>query len=269
MKITANRKEDILRRKAEYEEDVARRIAQVEKEEQEFREAEYAVTDPVKHEIEKLFEKYPTLHAEVRVESAPFRQAGLRVQVSVNEREKFSDSTAISWSYDVYLNDNGEVKRETNSWSGMQAVTADQLRQLEETVAVLKELLEVDWASLLNKEMPRYRDYLKTDDPRYERDRPNFNRELAEAEMEDIIGQRKMIEVKPFSGSWYYDARYRANKNVFIAIIKDSGSQYTIKECPMYEYNAGNASKYFDDASAHRVKKASIVPVSPINIIDV
>lgn len=262
MKITANRKEDILRRKAEYEADAERRRKQVEEEEHNFHVAELAVTEPVKQEIEKIFSKYPTLHANVTVERAPFRQLGLRVRIDVNEREKFENSTALAWDYDVYLTEEGDVKRETSSWSGMQAVTSDQLKNLEETVAVLKELLDVDWKSILNKTLPNYRDYLKTDDPRYDRNKPDFDRELMEAEIEDIIGQRKMIKVKEFPSSWY-------GRDHYIAILKDSGTQYTIKECPMYSYEEGQASKIFDQGESHRVKKSQIVPVKPIDIIDV
>lgn len=270
MKITANRKEDILRRKAEYEEDFNRRKVQHEAEEQKFREAQYAVADPVKKELQAVFEPYTTLHARIDVDPwGRFGGRGMAVRIDVNDNEKFSDDTALAWDYSAYIGEDGEPVRETSSWSGMKAVTEDQLKNLEETLAVLKELATLDWKALLDRAMPDWKDYITTPDPSYDRDRPNFDQELAEAEIEEIIGKRKMIEVLPFSGSWYYDDRSRRARNVFIAIVKDSGSQYTIKECPMYAYEKGEATKYFDEGESHRVKKANIKPAKPINVIDV
>ena len=269
MKITSNRREDILKRKAEYEEDVARRSKQVEEEERAYEEAELAVTNPVKAMLADILAKYPRLSAEIRVErGGRFGGEGIRVEIRVNDRDVHDKSKALSWNYDAYIND-GEVIRETGSWSGLQAVTPEQLEHLEQSVACLKELSTLDWEGILNKTMPNYKDYLHTMDPRYDRNKPDFDAELAQVELEDIIGQRKMIEVQPFTTSWYYNDRLRTNPNVFVAILKDSGSQYTIVECPKRSFENGEGSKYFDANNYHRVKKEAIKPVKPFNIQDV
>lgn len=262
MKITCNRKEDILRRKAEYEDAYNKQKEAHDAEFRNFRNAQFSAVEPTKKYLEDLFAKYPTLHAKVVVDPwGRYDSDGISVRIDVNDSEKFNDDTALSWDYSAYLTSDGEVKRESSSWSGMKAVTRDQLKNLEETVAVLKELADLDWENLLKKEMPKYEDYVTTREPD-RRNKPDFDRELIEAEIEDIIGQRKMIEVKPFSSSWY-------NGNVFVAIVKDSGSQYTIVECPSYAQKQGEASKYFDHADSHRVRKNQIVPVVPTNVIEV
>jgi len=204
------------------------------------------------------------------VEQSRFGSDGLRVEIKVNDRDVHDKSKSLSWNYDAYIND-GEVVRETGSWSGLNAVTPEQLEHLEQSVECLKELSTFDWDNVLRRSMPRYRDYLKTPDPRYDRDKPDFDAELAQAEIDDIVGQRKMIEVKPFTSSWYYNPRVSEayQKNVFVAVLKDSGSQYTIVECPRYEYENGEASKCYDRGNSHRVKKEQLKPVNPINIIEV
>lgn len=274
MKITANRKEDILRRKAEYEADVAKRQAEYDAQYEEYGRAQEAVYAPVREQLEDMFKKYPRLDTEINVEDASFRGPGLRVGIRVNDRDVHDKKKALSWNYDAYLGKDGEVIRETGSWSGLNAVTEEQLEQLEQSLQALKELKDLDWRGLLDKTMPDYKDYIKIRNPSWERDKPDFKKELREAELEEIIGQPKWIEVDPFPSSWYYpkSSMFRAN-NVYVAIVKDSGSQYTIKEMSKYEYNnsedkAEFAKKKFENTSDHRVKKDQIKPVEPINIVD-
>lgn len=275
MKITANRKEDILRRKAEYEADVAKRQEEYDAQYEKYGEAREAVFAPVREQLERMFKKYPRLDAEIRVEDASFRQPGLRVEIRVNDRNVHDEKKALSWNYDAYLGKDGEVVRETGSWSGLNAVTEEQLEQLEQSLMVLKELKDLDWKGLLNKTMPEYQDYVTVKNPSWG-SKPDFNKELRAAELEDIIGQPKFIEVKPFTSSWYYPSstRFSRPSNVYVAIVKDSGSQYTIKEMSKWEYDHSEkkeelVKKSWDRANSHRVKKDQIIPVDPINIIDV
>ncbi len=277
MKITANRKEDILRRKAEYEADVARRQAEYDAQYDEYDRAQEAVYAPVREQLEEMFKKYPRLDTEIRVEDAPFRSPGLRVGIRVNDRDVHDQKKALSWNYDAYLGKDGEVIRETGSWSGLNAVTEEQLEQLEQSLQVLKELKDLDWKGLLDKTLPDYKDYITVKNPSWERDKPDFKKELREAELEEIIGQPKFIEVNAFPSSWYYPNSTRISRpsNVYVAIVKDSGSQYTIKEMSKWQYDnkdeadrAEFAKSTFDKTSGHRVKKDQIVPVEPINIVD-
>lgn len=268
MKITSNRRDDILKRKAEYEEDAARRKAEHEAEERAFYDAEATVTNPTKAMLADIAARYPRLDTEIEVERGAFGADGIRVKIHVNDRDVHDKFKSLSWNYDAYIND-GEVVRETGSWSGLQAVTPEQLEHLEQSVDFLKELSGLDWNGILNKTMPKYRDYVHTDDPRYDRNKPDFDAELEQLDLEELIGKRKMVEVNPFTSSWYYNDRLRVNPNVFVAILKDSGSQYTIIEAPKREVENGSGGKYFDANNYHRVKKDVIKPVRPLNVQDV
>ena len=268
MKIIATKKEDILRRKAEWQEQFDIQKKAHDEEYRQYRQAQESSLEPTKKAIEDILNKYDRLDADIRVEEGAFGSPGARVRISCNERNLSDPTKSLSWSYDAYMTKDGEIKRETSSWSGLQAVTSDQIEHLQQCVNCLKELSNLDWKSVLDVSLPEYKDYIKTPDPSWS-SKPDFDKELMEAELEDIIGDRKMVEVQGFPGSWYYDSRFIKNRNVFIAIVKDSGSQYTIKECPLSAVERGEASKYFDSESTHRVKKDSIKLVKPLNIIDV
>lgn len=258
MKITANRRDDILRRKAEWESEFTKQKEAHDREYDRWLAAQEDVAAPAKEYLENLFKKYPLLNANISVTPGRYGQDSLRAEIRVNEHSKMD--SALSWGYEAYIL-NGEVVRETSSWSGMNAVTFKQIEELEQSVAALKEIAVINWYSILDIRLPKYDDYIKTPDPSFG-SKPNWDAELAEAELDDIIGERKMIKVHPFDSSWY-------NGYVYVAIVKDSGSQYTIKEIPEYYVQRGEASRYFDETDPHRVKKIKIKPVQPTEIIDV
>lgn len=256
MKITANRRDDILRRKAEWEAEFDKQKEAHELEYRNFEKANDEVIAPVQQYFESLFSQYPALDADIQVRPGRYGEDSLAVDIRVNEYS----NKALSWGYKAFLND-GELIRETSSWSGMNAVTEEQIRELEESVAVLKTLVSIDWYKLLDRRLPKYQDYITTPSPDL-RSKPNFDRELIEAELEDLVGTRKMVKVHPFEGSDY-------RGYVYVAIVKDSGSQYTIKEIPAYSIEHRDGSTRFDEVGAHRVKKSKINPVQPLEIIEV
>lgn len=264
MKITSSRKDDIIRRRDEFDRRKAEIKRQQDEEYERFRQAEYVVTEGAKKELEDMFAKFHFDDLEIRVEEGRFSAPGISVTIRVNDRDHFNKNKALSWNYDARLGKEGEVIRETSSWSGLQAVTPEQIDDLERSLAAIKMLAGLDWEKFLNRAMPDWKDYVKTETPEDLKRRPNFEQELADAELEDLVGSRKMILCKNFPSSWY-------GRNVYVAIIKDSGSQWTIKEIPEYyvEQNPEEATKAFDKSESHRVKKSQIVPVKPYKIIEV
>lgn len=268
MRITANRKEDIIRRRDEFNRRRTEVANKIKDEYQQLRQAQYAVTEGAKKELEDMFAKFNFDDLEIRVEEGRFRVPGISVSIHVNDRDHFNKNKALSWSYDASLGAEGEVIRETSSWSGLKAVTPEQIDDLERSLAAIKMLAGLDWETFLNRTMPDYKDYIKTEMPEDLRNRPDFEQELKDAELEDIIGKRKMIECEPFESSWY-------RGNVFVAIVKASPAQYTIIESPSRK-SFDNPDQYlydpveaFNQGSTHRVKKSAIVPVIPINVIEV
>lgn len=268
MKITANRKDDILRRRQEWDDNYNRLNKQNEDEIERYHQAQQDAFKPVEEFLTNLLSKYNLLQIRVDVEAGMFGQRGIRVRLNCDEHRKFQDKVSLSWSYDAYLDKDGEVKRETSSWSGMNAVTSDQLDHLTQCLDCLRTLASLDWRNILDRQMPDWKDYVVTKVPS-RNDRPNFEQELTDAELEDVIGKNKLVEVSPFTSSYFYDNRFRRNSNVFIQIIRDSGSQYTIKEVPAAAVTNREVDRYVQDNTyMHRVKKAQIKPVQPLNIVD-
>lgn len=227
MKILASRRDEILKEKAEWEAERDAAYALRDQEDGNFRKAEYAITNPIKETIENMLQSYRSLTFDVSVD----RDFGniLTVRVSCNENNKFDDSTALSWSYKATLSKDGQVIKETNSWSGLKAVTESQMQSLTETLEALKYLNSIDWKALLDKTLPKYTDYYKTDTSKY-RNAPDFNRMLLEADIEEAIGKSALLK----GGNSVNSRGYPIGESYYM-ILKETPSQYEVIRIPGYE----------------------------------
>lgn len=232
MKITCTKREDIIKQREAYEADRAARQARHDEQERKYDEAEDAITSAVANEIKSQLSKYSVLHFDVEVDRNNWRLPGLRIRVLCNERNLFDDDTALAWNYDVKLDESGNVNKESSSWSGLKATTKAQLESLTQTLDALKYLNSVDWATLLNKELPKYADYVTESDPRYDRDVPNFDYMLMEADIEECIG--KDILLKGYSS---IDQQGHEAGSAYYMILKETPSQYQVVRIPGYVVN--------------------------------
>lgn len=227
MKITCNRRDEILKQKAEWKAESDAAFAKHREETQAFDKAERAVTDPIKEDIEHVLSQYRTLKFDVRV-NRDFSNM-LSVTVECNENNKFDDNVALSWSYKAVMSKDGQVQKETSSWSGLKATTKAQMQSLTETLEALKYLNSIDWATLLNKDLPKYEDYSKTDTSKYYRDAPNFDQMLLEADIEESIGKDVLLV-----GAGSINQRGYPIGRAYYMILKETPSQYEIVKIPGY-----------------------------------
>lgn len=266
MKIIASRLDDVLREKEEYD---ARRKAYNDAQENAFRnyrQASNAVTRVVKEYLEQDLANFPALNFEVRVDQD--WKDMISARVLCNEANKFAKTSALSWSYEAKLNQKtGEVISETSSWSGLKATTPAQLDSLRQTVEALEYLNNVDWARLLDVQMPNFDDYAG-DIPERVPDR-SFSAEIAEAAIEDIIGTNKAIRVYNYDGSDYNPYV----KTLWMMVERATPSRYVADFCSG-KYDANEASDYFASDlrrgwGFRQISKMKIGVVQPVEIIEV
>lgn len=228
MKITSSRREDLIRQKQEYDENAAK--LQQEHDEQydnlsrARREVFNGVAQHVRSQIEGLV---GADNLDVYVEEADWeREDGemgrLRVRVMVNEHRVHAEDKALSWSWEVKLTPSGEIKKDSGSWSGLQACTAEQLEDLRKTLQALEILNDMNWPEILRKELPNYKDYVTTRAP-FRGDRPDFEGQIFEAEIEEAIGKPILFQgAAPEYRGWYY------------AVLSQTEKQYRIVNIPLY-----------------------------------
>ena len=221
MRITASKREDILRRKSEYEANRAASRAKFEEQFNAYSTAEDNIFEAVKSNVMQLLKGFDLLEFDVSVDRR-FR-SHLGVSIRCNDRKHSDPNSSLTWSYDVILTKDGEVQKETSSWSGLQATTESQLASLTQTLEALKQLNKIDWATLLNVTLPKYSDYVTEPFAEYDRNAPDFDRELIEADIEEAIGTNVLIKGQPDSGRYTWG-------NIYYGVVSNTPAMYTVFE---------------------------------------
>ena len=272
VKITATRREDVLQRKAQYDEELRAYDQRQAISRKNMRAAEKDITEPLKQYFETEFADLDALTFEYRIESdwlGRFDEAeGIRVHIECNEHNKFSDNVALAWSYDVRLNGADEVIRESSSWSGLSATTPEQMKSLEQTVEALKILNNMDWKAIMSVRMPKYSDFYDFSDKGPERQ--DFRSELTEATIADAIGTDTWIKVYNWDNSPW------RGKYVWIHPTKESGSQFTcdvIDNWSIDEYKDPTrnipGARMYNDSYERRIRKSTLQMTDPEEIIEI
>lgn len=251
MKIIANRRDDIIKQRDEFNRQKADKLQKYETQVNNYDAAMSAVTDKVERDLRSRLAKFDKLHFDVSAAPAFFRDRGVQVNVLCNENKKFADDSALSWNYSVRINREGEVTAETGSWSGLQATTAEQLDSLEQTLGALRELNKIDWKTEIDVDTPQYEDYVNVRDPKYESE-PDFDAMLMEADVDDIVDTRRGIYRDATGASRYYRGR------VYSIIVSKSDKTYTIFDIP--EMYAEDADKFDTLATnTYRISKKNFI----------
>ena len=213
------------------------------------------VLNSIKEAVEDELSPFSELYLDVSVGSRYVGGMGeyaIEVHVTSNNNRVHAEDKALSWDWTVWLDKDGEVAKESGSWSGLQAVNETQLESLRQTVACLEVLNSMDWKSLLNKSTPNYMDYM-TQDYREGNDGETelLDKEMLEADIEDAMHTGALIK-----GTGY---KYFPNRSTaYYRVISETPSRYkvdevsaldvkrgTVTEDPSYYYNI-TKEKFFD-----------------------
>lgn len=261
MKITCSKKDEILKRKAEYDAKLAEYKQAEEESWDKFMTAQDNVTSPIAHQIEGMLARFPALHFDVDVRIYSRRR--IEVRIDCNERQVSSKDSALSWDWRATIDDDGEVVKSSNSWSGLNACTPAHLEQLRQTVDALVLLNGIDWAVVLNVNVPSWKDFkvLATPPEKLE----DFDRELVEAELEEILGQNKVIKCYNWEASGY------RGQYVWLQLVSETPSMYNAKvQGNWYDPGSDNFKRQFNNYDyTQRVRKTTVRPVEPYEIVEV
>lgn len=177
----------------------------------EYSRVEGDLLDAVKNTVENIVERYRTF-LDIQVETTT-RYGYAKVEIDVNRNRREDADMALSWYYSAWIDRDGELCRGTGTWSGLDAVTRGQIIDLQTSVQLLSELVNVDWKEVLQK-LPNPYDYIKSPLPDSSK-LNNLNRELTEAQLAQYVGKPVLLSDKSDRG--YY------------MIISEGAKTYTVR----------------------------------------
>lgn len=219
MIILANRRDDILKRKSEYEAMYNERKAKYSRQ----REQYYKDLHAVRSELINLLPKNSIkLDIDATIE---YRgdEPTFKVVVS-DESDMFNSEKPLSWKWAVTLDSEGKILKESSSWSGLNATTDVHIDKLKDIVDILQTLNTIDWETVLNTYIPPdIAEYMTETDPDSDPDKPDFDYELLVDDIDSIIGTNYAILS---TNSKFY------RTNVYRMIIKSTDKRYTIVDIP-------------------------------------
>lgn len=217
MKITTSRRDDIVKERDAWQSEFDEQTSRYESQENEYN-AEYARRG---RSIQSAVEQYLSeFKLNLRIDVTSDFSSGYTVIIYCNDK-LFDESTALSWDYRISLGDDGTLKAESGSWSGLRATTAEQLSDLKESVRCIEFIQHMDWVSILSVRKPKYSDYVTEERP-VNRSKEFANR-IRQADIEDKIENGEEIPGIKNSGRIYLgDVNY--------VVVSQTPKRYKIKE---------------------------------------
>lgn len=224
MKITCSKRDDIIKQRDEFDAHRKSMLSQREQDEQNARQATANVFKEVEDAVREKLKPVSKLPLEVDVQYGLF--GGVDVNVTCGDPHMAGN--ALAWNYRVYLNDEVDVVKETGSWSGLKATTAEEMMNLKRSVRALEILNEgIDWEELVKISLPDYKDFMTQDYSELRNPRPDFEGQLREADIEEAIQSGNPIHGKAVSSTGY-----REGLPGEYTIIKETPKSYVVEFRP-------------------------------------
>lgn len=145
---------------------------------------------------------------------------------SLTVRFEFGDAP-LRWRYKAYFNREKVLKRETSSWTGINATTKEDIEYLRKTLDIIEFLNDYDLETALSVERPSYKDYF--DDSVKYASRPSDS-DLKYAYMSDLIGTDTWLYAELDSKD-FYGIKY------LVKFLSETPKRYNLEIKATYGYD--------------------------------
>ena len=212
--VRASRLDDIRRERDEWDSKNAEQKAKFDAQIKRYDEAVKAVTNGIVAHIEETLVGVDIYNKSIDVD-AGWKTLTVRVKGGKNHDE----NSALTWEWKVSLGRDGNIVRDSSSWSGMQVNTPAQVQDLKNIATAIERLSTIDWDNLLNVQIPEHEDYIT------ERasigTRPNFEDQEIEAELSNLVGTNVGVEGAEIGGN--------SNRRAYwYIIVAESAKQFQV-----------------------------------------
>lgn len=245
MNITMAKRDDILRREQAYKDARNQQAAEV----IEWYKARRSVYDSLQDLIRSKIGN-TSLDLDICADTS----YGDVVEVRINNVTDPHDSQYLNWKWTASMKDNGDIKKESGSWSSLSATTSEQISNLKESIRVIEILNNLDWNKLLTVELPKYEDYVNTEIP----ERENFEEQLLEADVEDAAEQGLLIKG--------HSDKFSTMAVMFYKVLEVNPKSFRVRAIP--EYNLGDESRWGEPFTIQKQEFYNLIE-DPVKTVEV
>lgn len=248
-RIVSGKYEDALRERDDYYKKWDEHKKRRDNAYEQYRTAQLASVEHIQMTLERNLQKFSNLEFNVYTD---YRWGDeITVNIKCNDRTKFEDTSALSWTYDVTLNEEtGELEKSSSSWSGLKATTPEQMDSLRSTLHALEYLNSIDWPVMLKHSKVDMDDYRV--EPMID-ERSEYNKRVQEALFDDLAGTNKWILVRNFESSGYNSYI----DSIYVNIVRSTPKQYVVRMTT----KSGISNNNVDMDWTQRVAKRNIIPI--------
>lgn len=256
MKITCGKVDDISREYKEKQDAFNRAKAQYESETNEYYSALTDVLHRMANKLSAAVCPEGDERLEVKIDPYGAHVRMIKICFEYGQRNIHSDDTALSWDVSVRIDEEGQVQRESGSWSGLKAVTHEQIKNLEQSVAIIKRIDAMDFSDVLKTELPQFKDYVKSPYPQKDYDDQEYKSRIALAELEELVGKPVLVK-----GVAHESSPWRTGTKVYYLLRAATGAMFTVSSLPCYNVDGVTDKSTIDrwmDTFQFRIRKSTL-----------
>ena len=254
MKITASRRDEVAKQESEYMRDYNAKQAAYDEDYSKYLYARSynlaTIENEIRNQLSPVIKDYP-----ITIDANELGMSAFEVSI---KRENKSDEISLKWSWSATIySDTGDVRTESNSWSGMQAVTQEQVEDLVKTADVLRAIIGLDWDAILKKglqDAPEYSEYITHNNPGYQP--KTFDNEYILADVYDAIDEGKFIK-----GDAINATGFNSYTKVYYKVVGETDSSFRVVYFSERDYQrAQNSGNSINILGPITVRKTTLLP---------
>ena len=263
MKVTCSRLSDLIEKRDQLINQRQQNDAIAQDENKKYWDAIQSVLAPAKQHIEQQLSKFNLIEFDVDLDYTDYNRTVKCV--ITNENHKFDNTIALAWTMRIMVDiSTGEVKKESNSWSGLKSCTTDQVEYLKQCVSAIEFINNLDWYKLLNRQYPNYDDYHTKFD---HIDVHQYDEDILKEQLKEYAEYHTLLAARSSASGKFF--RYPA---YFVEKVTDNSVILRETLDPKHEYRLITKEEAYSaaDGSTRRVSLNKLgtvlqVPLTPIS----
>ena len=261
MRIISSRLDDVRMEKEEYEREYEEQKSRYDEQNAAYTQATREVLDNIESALLQQINARTSQNVRVKASrDYSYRDPGESfIEVRVYAEDP---GWPLRWTWQASVSQvDGTVVKDSNSYSGIEATTPENISMLKESLDVMDYLVnQVDWNTLLHVQLPKGSDYFTMKRP----EKRSFDQAEADALIADCMGEPVLVKCNVTSDTHISDkwVKFLSQTAAFYNVLLISSS-YSAEDL---EDNYKEASKY---SYPIRISKAKIYPAKPFETVEI